>query len=104
MSYIQELQDVIRKLHGVDSKHVDSVPVKEVFQGKTVWDGIVEVFDLRDHPTASRVYAWAHDTDDPANPRRHVTVLHAHPIKSARRRRESGNHSGVQNLGTAEES
>jgi hypothetical protein len=29
------------------------------------------------------VYAWAHDTDDPDNPRRHVTVLHSHPIKSA---------------------
>ena len=28
-------------------------------------------------------YAWAHDTDDPKNPRRHVTVLHSHPVKSA---------------------
>jgi hypothetical protein len=54
-----------------------------MFQGQTVWDGIVEVFDLVGHPTALRVYAWAHDTDDPNNPRRHVTVLHSHPIKSA---------------------
>jgi hypothetical protein len=84
MNYIENLQSVIRHLHGVDSEHVASVPVKEIFQGQTVWDGIVEVFDLKDHPTAFRVYAWAHDTDDPANPRRHVTVLHAHPIKSAR--------------------
>lgn len=83
MSYIGELRDVIRRLHGVDSEHVGSVPVKETFQGKTVWDGIVEVFDLKDHPTAFRIYAWAHDTDDPENPRRHVTVLHSHPIKSA---------------------
>ncbi len=60
-----------------------NVPVKEVFQGKTVWEGVVEVFDLVGHPTAFRAYAWAHDTDDPANPRRHVTVLHTHPIKSA---------------------
>ena len=83
MSPIGELQDVIRRLHGVDSEHVASIPVKETFQGKTVWDGIVEVFDLKGHPTAFRIYAWAHDTDDPANPRRHVTVLHSHPIKSA---------------------
>jgi hypothetical protein len=49
-----------------------------------VWEGIVEVFDLVGHPTAFRVYAWTHDTDDdPDNPRRHVTVLHSHPIKSA---------------------
>jgi hypothetical protein len=57
--------------------------VKETFKGETVWEGIVEVFDLIGHPTASRMYAWARDTDDPENPRRHVTVLHSHPIKSA---------------------
>jgi hypothetical protein len=84
VSDIQELRDVIRRLHGAEATHVQSVPVKEVFQGKTVWDGIVEVFDLEGHATAHRIYAWAHDTDDPQNPRRHVTVLHSHPIRSAR--------------------
>jgi hypothetical protein len=59
------------------------VPVKEVFQGQTVWEGIVEVFDLAGHATAHRVYAWAHETDNPQKPIRHVTVLHLHPIKSA---------------------
>jgi hypothetical protein len=57
--------------------------VKETFEGRTVWEGIVEVFDLVGHPTAFRVYAWAHDTENPDKPRRHVTVLHLHPIKSA---------------------
>ena len=83
MTYIEELRDVIRRLHGVHSDHVESVPVKEVFQGKTVWEGIVEVFDLVGHPTAHRAYAWAHQTDDPQKPVRHVTVLHLHPVKSA---------------------
>src|SRR6266581_4097980 len=78
MTYIEELRTVIRHLHRVEATHIESVPVKEVFKGKTVWDGIVEVFELHGHPTASRVYAWAHDTDNPANPRHHVTVLHCH--------------------------
>lgn len=82
-NYISELQDVIRKLHGVESKHVRSVPVKEVFQGKTVWEGIVEVFDIVGHPKAPRIYAWSHDTDDPKKPKHHVTVLHLTPILSA---------------------
>lgn len=82
--YISELQSIIRQLHGAEATHVKSVPVTETFQGKTVWDGVVEVFNLEGHPTASRVYAWTHDTDDPQNPRRHVTVLHLHPIKTAR--------------------
>ena len=83
MSYLSELQDVIRRLHGVESKHVESVPVKETFQGRTVWEGIVEVFEIRGHPKATRVYAWPHEADDPRNPQRHVTVLHIAPILSA---------------------
>lgn len=81
--YIAELRDVIKRLHGVDSTHIESVPIKEEFKGSTVWEGIVEVFDLVGHPKASRVYAWTHDTDDPKKPRRHVTVLHIAPVESA---------------------
>jgi hypothetical protein len=104
MTYLEELQDVIRKLHGVESTHVESVPVKEVFQGRTVWQGIVEVFDLQGHPTAPRVYAWAHDTDDPIAPRRHVMVLHLHPIKSARDAVRAAIVQEFKTLDTAEES
>lgn len=70
MTYVEELHDVIRKLHGTETTHVETVPVKEVFQGQTIWEGEVEIFDLHDHPQTSRVYAWAHDTDDADNPRR----------------------------------
>jgi hypothetical protein len=82
VNHIDELREVIRKLHGAHATHVESVPVKETFQGKTVWEGIVEVFDLRDHPSASRVYAWAHATDNTKHPKRHVTVLHIPPVVS----------------------
>jgi hypothetical protein len=103
VSNIGELRDIIRRLHGAEATHVESISVKEDFQGQTVWEGIVEVFDLAGHPTAHRAYAWSHDTDDPANPRRHVTVLHAHPVKSAR---DAVRVFIVQEsrLGTAEES
>lgn len=82
MNYIDELADVIRKLHGSEATHVETVPIKEMFQGQTVWEGEVEVFDLADHPKASRVYAWAHETDDADRPKRHVTVLHVPPVTS----------------------
>ena len=75
MNEIEELRDVIRKLHKVTAKHVESVHVTEVFQGKTIWDGMVEVFDLHGHPKTHRAYAWTHATDDPKEPRRSVTVL-----------------------------
>lgn len=82
MSHISELRDVIHKLHGAKAQYVRSVAVREKFQGRIVWDGVVEVFDLTGHPQANRIYAWAHDTDDPKNPKRYVTVLHIPPVVS----------------------
>ena len=79
MNRIDELQNAIRELHGTEATHVETVPVKETFQGQTVWEGDVEVFDLADHPKASRVYAWSHDTGDSENPRQHITVLQIPP-------------------------
>jgi hypothetical protein len=77
--HIAELLAVIRRLHGAEAEHVKSVPVKEQYQGKTVWDGVVEVFDLIGHPKTHRVYAWAHDDSGST---RHVTVLHIPPAVS----------------------
>jgi hypothetical protein len=81
-SHIKELGETIHRLHGAKAKHVASVSVKEVFNGQTVWDGVVEVFDLTGHPKTDKAYAWAHDTDDPLHPKRHVTVLHIPPVTS----------------------
>ena len=96
MSHLEELRAVIRRLHGADAQHIESVPVKEAFQGKTVWEGVVEVFDLIGHATASKVYAWSHDTDGPGRPRRHVTVLHSSSDHLSTRGRARGHRAGVQ--------
>jgi hypothetical protein len=45
MKYIEELGDVIHRLHGAEATHIESVPVRETFKGQTVWEGIVEVFE-----------------------------------------------------------
>jgi len=82
MSYIEELQDAIRRLYHTEPIYVETVPVKETWEGQTVWEVEVEVFDLSDSPDASRVYAWAHDTDIADEPRRTVTVLHIPPVTS----------------------
>ena len=81
MSHIHDLREAIQRLHGAEAKHVESVPVKEQHQGQTVWDGVVEVFDLIGHPKTHRVYAWSHETEKPGKPK-HVTVLHIAPVIS----------------------
>jgi len=81
MDYIDELQDVIKRLYGSEATHVESVPIKETFQGKTVWEGVVEVFDLKGNTKTTRAYAWAYETDNPKKPR-HVVVLHFGTVTS----------------------
>jgi hypothetical protein len=102
VTHLQELEETIRRLHGTDATHVESVAVKETFQGKTIWEGIVEVFDLHSHPKAPRVYAWSHATD--GQKKRHVTVLHIAPITSAVEAVRAAIVQEFRSRGTAEES
>jgi hypothetical protein len=67
------------RLHGTEATHVETVPIKEEFQGQIIWEGEVEVFDLHDHPKTHRVYAWAHETEDADHPRRHPCYIFRQP-------------------------
>src|SRR5437870_6301402 len=76
---ITELKDAIRATHGCESLHVESVPVKEVFEGQTAWEGTVEVFDLVGHLKAKRAYAWTYRDGDQ---NKTVAVLEIPPVDS----------------------
>lgn len=82
-AYILTLQMVIRELHGCGSTHVETVPVHEVFKGQTVWQGDVEIFELKGHPKAKRCYAWSHIDGPNDEGERAVTVLEIPPVDSA---------------------
>jgi hypothetical protein len=80
--YIERLTLAVNHLHGCDSKHIESVPVEEVYEGKTVWQGIVEVFEVRGHPKANKVYAWSHVHGKNDDDERFVAVLGLPPVTS----------------------
>lgn len=81
MDYVNELKKAIRDLHGCEAEYVETVAVVETFQGQTVWQGDVEVFNIRGHPKAKRAYAWSHETDK--GRRRYLAVLELPPVDSA---------------------
>ena len=81
--YIQRLQLVIHQLHKCDSRHIESVPVQEVFQGKTIWRGSVEVFSVTGYPNATRCYAWSHRSGKDDKDERFVAVIGLPPVDSA---------------------
>ena len=72
---IDRLRQAIRDLHGCESTFVESVPVLEKFEGKTVWEGVVQVFELEGHRWASRCYAWSYETD--SGGRKFVAVVNS---------------------------
>jgi hypothetical protein len=78
---IPALQDAIRHMHGCESTWVESVPVTEQFNGETVWDGEVQVFELTGHATTKRAYAWSHATE--GERRRFFAVLQLGPVTDA---------------------
>jgi hypothetical protein len=76
---ITKLKDAIRATHGCESLHIESVPIKEVFEGQTAWQGTVEVFDLIGHAKAKRAYAWSYRDGEESKT---VTVLQIAPVDS----------------------
>jgi hypothetical protein len=70
---------------GLKSSHhfsVESIPTTETFEGETVSPGIVHVFDLIDHPEASRAYVWSELQDGISGRQTIKVILHAGPGES----------------------
>lgn len=78
---IEALKKAILDLHGCKATWVESVPVKEVFECETVWEGIVQVFEIQGHPKATCCYAWSHELEY-SKKRRFFAVLHQGKIDS----------------------
>lgn len=81
MTYLEALQNAIEQSAGCKASHLRSEPVKEAFEGKTVWEGIVEVFELKDHPKAKLAYGWGFNEGQETA--RFITILRIDPINNS---------------------
>lgn len=78
---VRDLKAAIERLHHCKASHRETVEVREVFQGRSVWEGVVHVFDLDGHPEVTRAYAWSSPIEG-SERRRFYAVLHKPPIDS----------------------
>jgi hypothetical protein len=78
---IGELRKAVERLHGGGLRLVRSVRVSESFDCKSVWEGVVHIFELKGHPTASRAYAWSSPIEG-STERQFFAVLNIPPITS----------------------
>lgn len=77
----ETLRSVIEAQHGCTATLAQTTPIHEIFNGQVVWDGVVHVFDLDDHPSATRAYAWSSPIEG-SDKRRFYAVLHLGGIRS----------------------
>jgi hypothetical protein len=76
-----QLKRAVEAQHGCRATLAQSVPVRDTFGGRPVWEGVVHVFDLAGHPTATMAYAWSSPIKG-GDKRRFYAVLHVPPIMS----------------------
>jgi hypothetical protein len=75
----EELKQAVERMHGGTATSVESVAVKETFQGDTVWEGVVHIFELAGNPLATSAYAWS---TEEGGKNRFIAVLHVPPVDS----------------------
>jgi hypothetical protein len=75
MFEVGDLKTAIEHMHGGCATVAQPIPVHGTFEGRTVWAGVVHVFDLTGHPTATRAHAWSSPIDG-STKRRFFAVLH----------------------------
>lgn len=68
--------------HGGKAQFVETVHVREEFEGKLAWECDVHVFKLEGARAAKRAYAWSVVTDETPPRRRIYSALQAGPVKS----------------------
>ncbi len=78
---IDQLKQTVESQHGGTATLTGSVPVKETYEGQAVWEGVVHVFNLDAHPSATIAYAWSSPIEG-SNKRRFFAVLHLGGVRS----------------------
>jgi hypothetical protein len=76
-----QLKRAVESQHGCTATFLQSVPVRETFEGKTVWEGVVHVFRIDGHPQARKAYARSSPIEG-SDKRRFFAVLHMPPVTS----------------------
>ena len=78
---LPELQEAVERLHSCHAVLRSVATVIEISEGKTVWEGSVHVFDIRDHPEANTCYSWSSPVKD-STKRRYYAILKLPPVES----------------------
>ena len=78
--YRDELLTAIENRAKCGAVYLQTQPVKLSMDGKALWKGKVEVFQLKDHPLAKLAFGWGVENDQ--KKMEYVTVIGIPPLDS----------------------
>lgn len=73
-----ELLGAVMKAHHCPAERVGAVPIREIFKGETVWEGVVSIYDIKGHSQVKQAYAWSYKDDN--GDMQHVVVSKIPPV------------------------
>ncbi|OGT66202.1 MAG: hypothetical protein A2993_02465 [Gammaproteobacteria bacterium RIFCSPLOWO2_01_FULL_47_190] len=77
----KELRQTVERLHNCKAHFAENIEVKEIFQGETVWEGVVHTFNIEGHPDTDICYAWSSPIEG-SDKRKFYAVLKIPPVDS----------------------
>jgi hypothetical protein len=77
----KDLIQAVERLHHCHASFLEDVMVVEKFGEKTVWSGVVSVFEIKGHPQTTKCYAWSSPIEE-STKCRYFAILHVPPIDS----------------------
>lgn len=72
---IDNLKLLIERQEKCRATHTESAVIKERYDNRVIWEGMVETFQLEGHPTAKRAYAWVRPQSESDSPEPEYTVV-----------------------------
>jgi hypothetical protein len=79
---IDDLKVLIEQTEKCSATHIESAPIKERYEDRVIWEGVVETFQLEGHATSARAYAWVSPASSATEPE-YTVVLGVPPVNSA---------------------
>jgi hypothetical protein len=81
LNHLGALKAAVQRLYVCVAAHQATVTVDDMFRGRTMWKGDVQVFSLDGCPGRKTCYAWFDHA--PGNPARFFSVLENNYIRTA---------------------
>lgn len=78
---MKELKSAVERMHNCKASYSEEVAVIEKYGDKTVWEGVVFIFDIEGHDKAKQCYAWASPIEG-SKKYRYYAVLQIPPVDS----------------------